>query len=164
MVAEQLNLNAKRRVKLAFVVVMLLLPIQFAVVYNYGNMYPCLHMPAFKPVLDDNEGQLFYSDIDLYFLTTDGTEIPVKYTDLFDRLPEFFARHTINRLFKYNKPNEAISVDDVTGTWLIERAKTLTNRDDITEMKLVTTDHRYNKDRSTEEKQTITSTNLIALP
>lgn len=164
MVAEQLNNSSRKRIKLAFVVLMVILPIQFAWVYNYGNIYPCVHMPAFKPVLDDHEGHLFYSDVDLYFVTKDKSRIPVVYTELFDGLPEFFARHTMYRLFKYNEPNATLTVDGITEAWLVERAGTITNRDDITGLLLVTTDYRYNKEEPTEPKRTITSTNYLALP
>lgn len=164
MVAEQLSNTTKKRVKAAFIILMVLLPLQFTVVYNFGNMYPCIHMPAFKPVLDDREGQLFYEDIDLYFMAADGSEIPVVYTQLFDQLPEFFARHTMNRLFAFSEPNAPLLVDSITEAWLIQRAEKMTGRNDITQLKLVTTDYRYSKEGPTEPKQTVTSINYLTLP
>lgn len=164
MVAQQINSTQRKRIKLMFVLLMLVLPAQFYVVYNYANIYPCVHMPGFRPVLDDHEGNLFYADTKLYFVTADGKDVPVLYTELFDQLPEFFARHTMKRLFKYNAPNEAIQVDDITAQWLKDRSVAITGAHDITALKLVTTDYRYRKEEPKDPKLTTTSVNLIPLP
>lgn len=163
MVAPALSETYKRRVKLAFVLLIVLLPAQFYVVYNYDNMYPCIHLPAFKPVLDDATA-LFYTDKELYAVTATKEKLPIKYTELFAELPEFFGRHTMQRLFAFDRPNEPIAVDNETLQWVDNRLQALTGRTDIAYLEVVTTGHRHKRDAPHEDDIIIQSTNRLQLP
>lgn len=133
-----------KRVRVAFIIVALFLPIQLYVVLTQGNMYPCVHLPGFQPVLD-TETNLYYTDRNLYAITSNSERIPVKYTELFDVLPEYFARHTMNHLFVAAENSNTIELDLATKKWIRERLKTITGKNNIDFLEVETMGYHYSK-------------------
>jgi hypothetical protein len=142
--SEAVNQYTKR-VRIAFIVVALLLPVQLYVVLAKGNMYPCVHLPGFQPVLDD-EKNLYYTDRKLFAIDGNDERIPVVYTELFNVLPEFFARHTMNRIFDGADDTDNIALDAETKKWLQNRLQTITGKTDIKLLEVDTFGYQHDKD------------------
>jgi len=141
--SEAVNQYTKR-VRIAFIVVALLLPLQLYVVLAKGNMYPCIHLPGFQPVLDDGEN-LFYTDRTLFAIDASNNRIPIVYTKLFNILPEFFARHTMNRLFVSANGADTIALDAETKKWVHRRLQTITGKTDINLLEVDTHGYQHAK-------------------
>ena len=141
--SEVINQYTKR-VRLAFIVVALLLPLQLYVVLAKGNMYPCVHLPGFQPVLDD-EKNLYYTDRKLFAIDDNKERIPVVYTELFNVLPEFFARHTMNRIFVGTEGTDTISLDLETKKMLYSRLLVLTGKTKIKALEVDTFGYQHDK-------------------
>lgn len=141
--AETMSHYAKR-VRVAFILVALMLPLQLYVVLTQGNIYPCVHLPGFQPVLD-NQTNLFYTDKNLFAITKESDRIPVKYTELFNVLPEYFARHTMNHLFVAAENSNTILLDLAAKNWIRERLVALTGKGNIDFLEVETIGYQYNK-------------------
>lgn len=159
--SETVNRYTKR-VRVAFIVVALLLPLQLYVVLAKGNLYPCVHMPGFQPVLD-NQTNLYYTDRNLYAITINNERIPVKYTELFKVLPEYFARHTMNRLFMADQGTHTIVLDNATKNWIYERLVTITGAKDIDLLEVETIGYQYNKENPSIPEVSLQYTLLLRL-
>jgi hypothetical protein len=140
---------------------MILLPWQFYIVLTQGNLYPCVHLPGFQPVLDSGT-DIFYTDKKLIAVASDGERITVPYTALFNTLPEFFARHTMNHLFKGADNTDYIDLDMDTKQWLLGRLHELTGKSRIAMFEVETIGYRYPKQEP--QKPTVTSFYTLYLP
>ncbi len=152
----------QNRVRIAFIVVALLLPLQLYVVLAKGNIYPCVHLPGFQPVLD-NQASLYYTDRNLYAITIDNERIPVKYTELFNVLPEYFARHTMNHLFVAAKDSHSIVLDNSTKNWVYNRLVTVTGEKSIDFLEVETIGYQYNKENPAEPEVSLQYTLFLPL-
>lgn len=151
-----------QRVRVLFMAVIILLPLQFYMVHTYDSLYPCMHMPGFGPVLDDAQA-LHYFDRNLYALTESGERIKVRYTDVFHTLPEYFARHTYIRLFQdYDTPGYA-EQDLETQQWFRQRLIALTGKPNIKALEVETFTCYYPKERVGEPQKKPQNTVLVPL-
>jgi len=154
--------RAYQRVKVLFLAVIILLPVQFYIVYSTDSLYPCLHLPGFGPVLDDTQA-LHYYDRNLVAIATEGDRYPVIYTELFHTLPEYYARHTFIDLFQdYNSPGFAL-LDQDTKRWIRERLVALTANPAITALEVETLVYRYPKLKPDEPELMTEKTVLVPL-
>lgn len=152
----------RSKVRWLFTVVMIALPIQFYFVYNFDNVYPCVHLPGFKPVLDSGT-EIYYTDRTMYVVTDNNERIEVVYTEVFDEIPEFFARHTMLRLFYYTEPGEKLQVDDETANWLKSKLKTITNRNDLAYLEIETKGFSISKNTPSKLNEFTQSVNRLRL-
>lgn len=151
-----------KQVRAAFIVVALLLPLQLYVVLTQGNMYPCVHLPGFQPVLD-TETNLYYTDRNLFAITTTHERIPVKYTELFDVLPEYFARHTMNHLFVAAENSNTIELDLATKNWIRARLTVLTGKNNVDFLEVETIGYQYNKENPVNPEASVQYTLFLPL-
>lgn len=127
-----------------FIIMAVVLPLQLYVVLTNGNLYPCIHLPGFQPILDDT-ANIYYTDKNLFALKPSGERIPIKYAELFDILPEYFARHTMNHLFVATDSSHTIVLDRETQNWVYERLKQLTGTEELDFLEVETLGYQYDK-------------------
>ncbi len=151
-----------KHIRVAFILVAFILPLQLYMVLTQGNVYPCLHLPGFQPVLD-NHTSLYYTDRNLYAITQNQQRIPVKYTTLFNVLPEYFARHTMNHLFVANRASHTIVLDKSTKHWIHERLISVTGTKDIDFLEVETISYQYNKENPSNPEVSIQYTLILPL-